>query len=62
MVRSELVANPATDARVLVVDNDLGWTQEQTVQASLLALGVPHDVVTGEPTPTPWPTTTPRSG
>ena len=49
VVRSELVANPAADARVLVVDNDLGWTQEQTVQASLLALGVPHDVVTGEP-------------
>ena len=49
VVRTELVANPAADASVLVVDNDLGWTQEQTVQASLLALGVPHDVVEGEP-------------
>lgn len=49
VVRTELVANPADDADVLVVDHDHGWTQEQTVQASLLSLGVPHHVVEGEP-------------
>lgn len=49
LVRTEILANPDVDATVLVVDNDLGWTQEQSVQASLLSLGVDHHVVDGEP-------------
>jgi hypothetical protein len=52
VVRTEIVANPAGDAAVLIVDHDRGWTQEQSVAAGLLALGIPFDIVTGEPSAT----------
>jgi M6 family metalloprotease-like protein len=49
IVRSELVANPAGAADVLLVDNDRGWDQQEAIEAALQGLGVRYHVVVGEP-------------
>ncbi|HEX9888404.1 MAG TPA: immune inhibitor A domain-containing protein, partial [Nitriliruptorales bacterium] len=49
VVRTELRANAAGAAAVLLIDNDRGWATEQSLQANLNALGVPYHVVDGVP-------------
>ena len=51
VVRTELDAYAGPDAsKILIVDNDFGWTFEQDYEAVFNTLGIGYDIVEGEPT------------
>ena len=51
IVRTELDAYAGPDAsKILIVDNDFGWTFEQDYEAVFNTMGVGYDIVEGEPT------------